>query len=105
MHDGATPDAWLQSVQPKKQTMLYYKKQNRDIETYTVNDYTGEWSPSVRDHHCPKDGDIVGIHPSPDARELDDFRRVMAELGLVIVWNDWSEEKGMDFFTVEGGAR
>jgi hypothetical protein len=87
--------------------MLLYYKPNRDgdgTETYTVNEYTGEWSPALSDHHRPKEGDIVGIHPEPDGRELDDFRMVIAELGLVIVWNDWNEEKGMDFFTVEGGA-
>ena len=80
--------------------MLYYKPNRDGVETFVINEYTGGWNTALSDHHRPSEGDLVGIHPEPDGRELDDFRRVMALLDLDYAWNDWDEEKGLDFYTI-----
>ena len=48
----------------------------------TINFYTGVWQQALQPKpKSPKKRSLVRISDSPDARELDDFRRCLRESG------------------------
>ena len=51
----------------------------------TLRNYTGAYQAALRPQpRPPRVGSLVRIHDSPDARELDDYRRHLADSGLCI---------------------
>ena len=69
------------------------------MRTYIINAYTGGWN-SALDHHRPSPGDTVEISQEPDARELDDFRRVMRLLDLEFVWEYYVGKDDRDVYSI-----
>lgn len=50
----------------------------------TINEYTGEFQSSLTPQPRFRAGSLVRVHDSPDARQIDDFRRCLKSQGLAI---------------------
>ena len=67
--------------------------------TTTIEAYTGNWQAELRPS-APRAGELVRIALEPDAREWDDFRRVLRSEGLDLRWERFMPRARMDVHVV-----
>jgi hypothetical protein len=65
-----------------------------------INKYTGNYQ-SALNPSAPEIGEEVQVSESCDAREYDDFMRVLKKAGLELVWDSWDEEEQANCYRVE----
>lgn len=71
-------------------------------QSITIHHYTATWDNAMRPS-APDVGTEVRMpaYSTPDARELDDFRRVLARAGLMLEFDSTDEESGEVLYTVQ----
>lgn len=68
---------------------------------YVVDTHSGAFDQSLSDHIILQEGDFVLINPSADGREMDEYRKMLRDLGLAAEFEQ--EDNGIEIWSVISG--
>jgi hypothetical protein len=71
------------------------------MTTYVVGRYSAAYDDAMRPRIVPEPGDVAKIHESPDGRELDAFRRRLAEGGCILADDSVKVEGAWSRYPIE----